>query len=34
VQRLIAGMSQDDLAQRLGVSFQQVQKYDRETEYC
>jgi transcriptional regulator with XRE-family HTH domain len=27
--RLIAGMSQNDLAQRLGVSFQQVQKYEK-----
>ena len=27
--RLIAGMSQSDLASRLGVSFQQVQKYER-----
>ena len=27
--RLIAGMSQSDLAGRLGVSFQQVQKYER-----
>lgn len=27
--RLIAGMSQGDLADRLGVSFQQVQKYEK-----
>jgi transcriptional regulator with XRE-family HTH domain len=27
--RLIAGMSQNDLARRLGVSFQQVQKYEK-----
>jgi transcriptional regulator with XRE-family HTH domain len=27
--RLIAGMSQSDLAKRLGVSFQQVQKYEK-----
>jgi transcriptional regulator with XRE-family HTH domain len=27
--RLIAGMSQSDLAHRLGVSFQQVQKYEK-----
>ena len=27
--RLIAGMSQSDLASRLGVSFQQVQKYEK-----
>jgi len=27
--RLIAGMSQSDLAGRLGVSFQQVQKYEK-----
>ena len=27
--RLIAGMSQKDLADRLGVSFQQVQKYEK-----
>jgi transcriptional regulator with XRE-family HTH domain len=27
--RLIAGMSQTDLANRLGVSFQQVQKYEK-----
>ncbi|HEV7878643.1 helix-turn-helix transcriptional regulator [Bradyrhizobium sp.] len=27
--RLIAGMSQDDLAKRLGVSFQQVHKYEK-----
>jgi transcriptional regulator with XRE-family HTH domain len=29
--RLIAGMSQGDLAGRLGVSFQQVQKYENGT---
>ena len=29
--RLIAGMSQKDLADRLGVSFQQVQKYEKGT---
>src|SRR4051812_20160881 len=29
--RLIAGMSQSDLANRLGVSFQQVQKYEKGT---
>ena len=29
--RLIAGMSQSDLARRLGVSFQQVQKYEKGT---
>jgi transcriptional regulator with XRE-family HTH domain len=29
--RLIAGMSQKDLAERLGVSFQQVQKYEKGT---
>jgi transcriptional regulator with XRE-family HTH domain len=29
--RLIAGMSQSDLAGRLGVSFQQVQKYEKGT---
>jgi transcriptional regulator with XRE-family HTH domain len=29
--RLIAGMSQSDLAGRLGVSFQQVQKYESGT---
>ena len=29
--RLIAGMSQSDLAHRLGVSFQQVQKYEKGT---
>jgi transcriptional regulator with XRE-family HTH domain len=29
--RLIAGMSQSDLAARLGVSFQQVQKYEKGT---
>jgi len=29
--RLIAGMSQSDLAGRLGVSFQQVQKYENGT---
>jgi transcriptional regulator with XRE-family HTH domain len=29
--RLIAGMSQTDLAQKLGVSFQQVQKYEKGT---
>jgi transcriptional regulator with XRE-family HTH domain len=27
--RLIAGMSQSDLARQLGVSFQQVQKYEK-----
>jgi transcriptional regulator with XRE-family HTH domain len=27
--RLIAGMSQSDLAKQLGVSFQQVQKYEK-----
>jgi transcriptional regulator with XRE-family HTH domain len=27
--RLIAGMSQGDLARRLGVSFQQIQKYEK-----
>jgi transcriptional regulator with XRE-family HTH domain len=27
--RLIAGMSQSDLAKRLGISFQQVQKYEK-----
>jgi transcriptional regulator with XRE-family HTH domain len=27
--RLIAGMSQSDLADKLGVSFQQVQKYEK-----
>ena len=27
--RLIAGMSQSDLAEQLGVSFQQVQKYEK-----
>lgn len=27
--RLIAGISQNDLAQQLGVSFQQVQKYEK-----
>ena len=27
--RLIAGMSQSDLANRIGVSFQQVQKYEK-----
>ena len=27
--RLIVGMSQSDLARRLGVSFQQVQKYEK-----
>lgn len=27
--RLIAGMSQTDLANQLGISFQQVQKYER-----
>lgn len=27
--RLIAGMSQSDLAGRLGVSFQQIQKYEK-----
>jgi transcriptional regulator with XRE-family HTH domain len=27
--RLILGMSQNDLARRLGVSFQQVQKYEK-----
>ncbi|MEA2865008.1 MAG: hypothetical protein QOC84_2964, partial [Bradyrhizobium sp.] len=31
VHRLIAGMSQKDLAERLGVSFQQVQKYEKGT---
>jgi transcriptional regulator with XRE-family HTH domain len=29
--RLIAGLSQSDLAARLGVSFQQVQKYEKGT---
>jgi transcriptional regulator with XRE-family HTH domain len=29
VHRLIMGMSQSDLARRLGVSFQQVQKYEK-----
>jgi transcriptional regulator with XRE-family HTH domain len=29
--RLIAGLSQKDLADRLGVSFQQVQKYEKGT---
>ena len=29
VHRLIAGMSQQTLADRLGVSFQQVQKYEK-----
>src|SRR5580692_9610485 len=29
--RLIAGMSQSDLAGRLGVSFQQIQKYENGT---
>jgi transcriptional regulator with XRE-family HTH domain len=29
--RLIAGMSQTDLAEQLGVSFQQVQKYEKGT---
>ena len=29
--RLAAGMSQGDLAKRLGVSFQQVQKYEKGT---
>ena len=29
--RLIAGMSQSDLAGKLGVSFQQVQKYEKGT---
>jgi transcriptional regulator with XRE-family HTH domain len=29
--RLAAGMSQRDLAERLGVSFQQVQKYEKGT---
>lgn len=29
--RLIAGMSQNDLARQLGVSFQQVQKYEKGT---
>src|SRR5580692_7542302 len=29
VHRLIAGMSQSDLGYRLGVSFQQVQKYEK-----
>ena len=29
--RLIVGMSQSDLARRLGVSFQQVQKYEKGT---
>jgi transcriptional regulator with XRE-family HTH domain len=29
--RLAAGMSQGELAQRLGVSFQQVQKYEKGT---
>jgi transcriptional regulator with XRE-family HTH domain len=29
--RLILGMSQNDLARRLGVSFQQVQKYEKGT---
>lgn len=29
--RLIAGMSQTDLANKLGVSFQQVQKYEKGT---
>jgi transcriptional regulator with XRE-family HTH domain len=29
--RMIAGMSQSDLAARLGVSFQQVQKYEKGT---
>jgi transcriptional regulator with XRE-family HTH domain len=29
--RLIAGMSQTDLARKLGVSFQQVQKYEKGT---
>ena len=27
--RLIVGMSQSDLARRLGVSFQQIQKYEK-----
>ena len=27
--RLIVGMSQSDLARKLGVSFQQVQKYEK-----
>ena len=27
--RLIAGMSQSDLARKLGVSFQQIQKYEK-----
>jgi transcriptional regulator with XRE-family HTH domain len=27
--RLVAGMSQSDLAKKLGVSFQQVQKYEK-----
>lgn len=29
--RLIGGMSQSDLARRLGVSFQQIQKYEKGT---
>src|ERR1700754_775254 len=29
--RLIVGMSQSDLARKLGVSFQQVQKYEKGT---
>ena len=29
VHRLIAGMSQSDLGRRLGVSFQQIQKYEK-----
>jgi transcriptional regulator with XRE-family HTH domain len=29
--RLIAGMSQGDLGRRLGVSFQQIQKYEKGT---
>jgi transcriptional regulator with XRE-family HTH domain len=29
--RLVAGMSQSDLARKLGVSFQQVQKYEKGT---
>jgi transcriptional regulator with XRE-family HTH domain len=29
--RLLAGMSQEDLAKKLGVSFQQVQKYEKGT---
>src|ERR1700682_4978749 len=29
--RLIVGMSQSDLARRLGVSFQQIQKYEKGT---